>query len=131
MSTTTIDEIYFSFDTIKFYMKLSQKDQNKFIFFINSKLYFIELIVFYYPAVLIVRTGCKFGKFSDTMFSKIFYRKAIKLRRSASVKNVSLNGKVVVGYSRGHETIILLFKFEENQEKIVRLCGKNMSWWLL
>lgn len=113
MSTTTIDEIYFSFDTIKFYMKLSQKDQNKFIFFINSKLYFIELIVFYYPAVLIVRTGCKFGKFSDTMFSKIFYRKAIKLRRSASVKNVSLNGKVVVGYSRGHETIILLFKFEE------------------
>ena len=40
--------------------------------------------------------GCKFGKFSDTMFSKIFSSKAIKLKRSASVKNVSLNGKAVV-----------------------------------
>ena len=49
------------------------------------------------------------------MFSKIFSRKAIKLKRSASVKNVSLNGKAVVGYCRGHETIILLFKFEGYQ----------------
>ena len=72
--------------------------------------------------------GCKFGKFSDTMFSKIFSSKAIKLKRSASVKNVSLNGKVVVGYCRGHETIILLFTFEGYQEKIARLCRKNISW---
>ena len=49
------------------------------------------------------------------MFSKIFSSKAIKLKRSASVKNVSLNGKAVVGYCRGHETIILLFKFEGYQ----------------
>ena len=62
------------------------------------------------------------------MFSKIFSSKAIKLKRSASVKNVSLNGKVVVGYCRGHETIILLFTFEGYQEKIARLCRKNISW---
>ena len=62
--------------------------------------------------------GCKFDKFSYTMFSKIFSRKAIKLKTGASVKNVSLNGKVVVGYCGGHETITLLFKFEGYQEKI-------------
>ena len=53
---STIDEIYFCPHTFEFYMKLSQKDKNKSVLFINSKLYFIELIVFYYHAVLIVRS---------------------------------------------------------------------------
>ena len=53
---STIDEIYFCPHTLEFYMKLSQKDKNKSVLFINSKLYFIELIVFYYHAVLIVRS---------------------------------------------------------------------------
>ena len=73
--------------------------------FINSKLYFIELIVFYYHAVLIARSKA----------IEIFSSKAIKLKRSASVKNVSLTGKAVVGYCRGHKTITLLFKFEGYQ----------------
>lgn len=43
MSTTTIDEIYFSFDTLKFYMKFSQKDQNKFIFVYKFKTLFYRI----------------------------------------------------------------------------------------
>ena len=59
---STIDEIYFCPHTLEFYMKLSQKDKNKSVLFRNSKLYFIELIVFYYHAVLIVRSWLQIRK---------------------------------------------------------------------
>lgn len=58
------------------------------------------------------------------MFNKIFRRKrrsVIYLKRSASVGNVSLNGKIVIGHCRGHNTIILLFSIDGFKEKTVRL----------
>ena len=63
------------------------------------------------------------------MFSKIFSRKKklLRLRRSPSVKNVILEGKIVISYCRGHGTIIMFFSFEEYQEKFVRLWGEFMT----
>ena len=58
------------------------------------------------------------------MFNKIFRpkrRSVIYLKRSASVGNVSLNGKIVIEHCRGHNTIILLFSIDGFKEKTVRL----------
>ena len=63
------------------------------------------------------------------MFSKIFSRKRIKLNRSFSVKNVTLKGKIVVGYCGEDGTIILFFSVEGYQEQLIRLCGENITLW--
>ena len=58
------------------------------------------------------------------MFSKIFSQKKkmlFRLRRSSSVKNVTLEGKIVISYCHGHDTIIrMFFSFEGHQERFVR-----------
>ena len=62
------------------------------------------------------------------MFHKIFSRKRrlFRLKRSNSVKNVSLKGKIVVGYCGGDDTIILTFLINGFKEKTSRLCGKEL-----
>ena len=64
------------------------------------------------------------------MFSKIFSRKKklFRLRRSLSVKNFELEGKIIISYCQGHDTIIMFFSFEGYQEKFVRLWGKFATW---
>ena len=51
------------------------------------------------------------------MFSKIF----------TSVKNVTLERKIVISYCHGYDTIMMFFPFEGYQEKIVRLLGEFVT----
>ena len=57
------------------------------------------------------------------MFHKIFSTKRRKffLKRLDLTKDVSLNGKIVVGHYRGHNTIILLISIEGFKERTKRL----------
>ena len=57
------------------------------------------------------------------MFHKIFSRKRrpFVLKRSNSVKNVSLNGKIVIGHCGGHDNIILFILIDGFKEKSMRL----------
>ena len=58
------------------------------------------------------------------MFHKIFSqtrRSAVCLKPTASVENISLNRKMVLGYCRSHDTILILFHIDEFKEKTVRL----------
>ena len=53
------------------------------------------------------------------MFSKIFSRKSgsLTLKRSRSVKTLSLKGKITFGYCGGHDTILVLI-YMPNQFKV-------------
>ena len=56
------------------------------------------------------------------MFSKILSqkRKVFRFKRRPSVKNVALEGKIVISYCGGHDTINLFFSFRGYQEKSIR-----------
>ena len=56
------------------------------------------------------------------MFSKIFSqkRKVFRFKRSPSVKNFALEGKIVISYCGEHDTINLFFSFRGYQEKFIR-----------
>ena len=43
------------------------------------------------------------------------------------MENVLLKGKIVVGYCRGHDTIIAIFLIDGFKEKTIRLYGKEAS----
>ena len=55
------------------------------------------------------------------MFSKILSRnkKLFKLRRSPSVKNVALEGKIVISYCAGHNTIIIVFSLKDFKNNLL------------
>ena len=65
-----------------------------------------------------------------TCFQRYFpeKKKLFRLRRSLSVENVELEGKIIISYCQGHDTIIMCFSFEGYQEKFVRLWGKFVTW---
>ena len=64
------------------------------------------------------------------MFSKIFSqkRKLFRFRRIQSVKNVNLEGKIVILYCGGDDTIIMLFSFQGCQKKFLSLWGEFVEW---
>ena len=55
------------------------------------------------------------------MFSKILSRnkKLFKHRRSPSAKNVAVEGKIVIFYSAGHNTIIILFSLKDFKKSLL------------
>ena len=59
------------------------------------------------------------------MFHNIFSRKrrSLTLKRSRSVKNLLLKGKIVLGYSSRRDTIILLIYIDGFKERTIRF------WW--
>ena len=69
------------------------------------------------------------------MYDKIFPTKARKffLKRSRSAQDVSLNGKIIIGHCKGHDTIIFTISIEGFKEITKRLyldyenAGKNLS----
>ena len=60
------------------------------------------------------------------MFDKIFSRKKkyFFLKRSDSVKNVSLNGKIIIDHCTGHNAIISIILIDGFKEKTTRLKTK-------
>ena len=60
------------------------------------------------------------------MFQKIFSRKKkyFSLKRSDSVENVSLNGKIIINHCTGHNTIILIILVDRFKEKTLKLFKK-------
>ena len=65
------------------------------------------------------------------MFHEIFSRKrrSLTLKRSGSVKNLSLKGKIVFGYCGGYDTIIVLIYIDGFKERTIRLCGIEACSW--
>ena len=65
------------------------------------------------------------------MFRKIFSRKRkpFVIKKSDSVKNVSLNGKIVIRHCGGHDTIILLVLIDGFKERTIILCAKEAYQW--
>ena len=60
------------------------------------------------------------------MFHKIFSqkKKSFFLKRSDSVKNVSLNGKIIINRCTGHDTMILIILIDGFKEKTIRILKK-------
>ena len=59
------------------------------------------------------------------MCHKVFSKKrrSVSLKRSNSMKNVSLRGKIFVGYCGGHDTVIIIFLIDGFKERTIRHCG--------
>ena len=60
------------------------------------------------------------------MFHKIFSqkKKSFFLKRFDSVKNVSLNGKIIINHCTGHNTMILIILINGFKEKTIRIFKK-------
>ena len=50
------------------------------------------------------------------------------LRRSDSVKNILLNGEIIIGHCNGYDTIILIILIDGFKEKSIRLYDKEVCW---
>ena len=64
------------------------------------------------------------------MFHKIFSqkKKSFFLKRSESIKNVSLNGKIITNHCTGHNTMILIILIDGFKERTIRLYESKKSW---
>ena len=65
------------------------------------------------------------------MFHNVFSKKRreINLKRSNSMKNVLLKGKIVFGYCGGHDIIIIVFLIDGFKEGTIRLCSLELCQW--
>ena len=112
----TIEEMYFCAHTFEVFFSISKKDRGTFSFTYK----FDSLL---YPVNRMTLSSClplhaivvKEHNSQLTCFSR--KRRQISLKRSSSVKNPSLNGKVVFGYCGGNDAIIVFFLLMDLRKK--------------
>ena len=118
-----IEEIYFCPHTLECFFRLTERDKEVFNYIYPFQVVYCRVN----QTVLTVCFDCQELVVKDynsqaSCFQKYFpEKKLFRLRRSCSVKNVTLEGKTVISYCHGHDTIIMFFFFEGYQEKFVKL----------
>ena len=115
-----IDEIYFCPHTLDFFSNFTEHDKTIFFFVYSFKSIYSRVN----RTVLSYCFECQnliVNKHNPSV-------SCFQIEKKLPCKNVSLKGKIVVGYCGGHNTIIFFFFFEGYQEKFIRLCGENITY---
>ena len=125
--SNSIEKVYFCSHRLDVYWKIAEVDRIKFSFDFKFDNTFHRINKHFCLPRICFKNPLNAGR----MFHKIFSKKKqslISLNRFLSA-NLLVNGKIVVGYFKGHETIILFFFIDGFKEKTVRLSRKKVGWW--
>ena len=132
MSTNIFDKIWLCPYTFEVYFNIPQKEKKslfiyKFSCFYDQVNQLLLTCCFDYYEVVINEHNCQikcfiryFPKEKDLFFKK---------KRSNSLKNVSLNGKIIIGHCKGHNTITLIVLLDGFKGRTIRLYSKEVCCW--
>ena len=117
-----IDNIHFCPHTLECFFRLTERDKKVFNFiYLFQTVYcrvnqLVLTICFSCQDLVVKDYNSQASCFQSYFLGK---KKLFRLRSNSSVKNVTLEGKFVISYCHGYDTIIMFSSFEGYQEKFV------------